>query len=232
MILTESTSAGVIWVGQGQGRTRLACWLLLLMKSVDLRTATLQNIFLNCPLSSKQSKEISTGPTKPGQIRTTRSSKLITRSEADMASVEGNWVILYKRVIARELWQCWFWTTQVQFLILPLLQPQSQWTTKCWPGNHRCTRGKVRQWVEVLMTGCYHICSNPHLLTQENYIALLLTSLLHSFSVFSQNCNLLPEWVQFLGHVNSVHRSWEFDLLHRNFTCWNAEAQRSNWGVP
>ena len=34
--------------------------------------------------------EISTGPTKPGQIRTTRSSKLITRSEADMASVEGN----------------------------------------------------------------------------------------------------------------------------------------------
>ena len=27
---------------------------------------------------------------KPGQIRTTRSSKLITRPEADMASVEGN----------------------------------------------------------------------------------------------------------------------------------------------
>ena len=111
VLWTESTSAGVIWVGQGQGRTRLACWLLLLMKSADLRTAKLQNIFLNPPLSNKKSKEISTGPTKPGQIRTTRSSKLITRSEADMASVEGNWVILYRWVIAGELWQCWFWTT-------------------------------------------------------------------------------------------------------------------------
>ena len=116
-----------------------------------------------------------------------------------MASVEGNWVILYRWVIAGELWQCWFWTTQVQFLILLLLPPLSQWTTKCWPGNHRWPRGKVRQWVEVLMTGCYHICSNPHLLTQENYIALLLTSLphyyittlLHYYIPF-QNCNLSP----------------------------------------
>ena len=115
VLWTESTSAGVIWVGQGQGRTRLACWLLLLMKSEDLWTGKLQNIFLNPLLSSKQSKEISSGPTKPGQIRTTRSSKLITRSEADMASVEGNWVILYRWVIAGELWQCWFWTTQEQF---------------------------------------------------------------------------------------------------------------------
>ena len=78
VLWTESTSAGVIWVGQGQGRTRLACWLLLLMKSAELRTGKLQNIFLNPLLRSNQSKEISNGPTKPGQIRTTRSSKLIT----------------------------------------------------------------------------------------------------------------------------------------------------------
>ena len=111
VLLTESTSAGVIWVGNEICRSK---------------DSKLQNIFLNPPLSSKQSKEISTGPTKPGQIRTTRSSKLITRSEADMASVEGNWVILYRWVIAGELWQCWFWTTQEQFLILLLLQPLSQ----------------------------------------------------------------------------------------------------------
>ena len=70
VLLTESTSAGVIWVGQGQGqgRTRLACWLLLLMKSADLGTTKLQNIFLNRLLSSKQSKEISTGPKKRARL--------------------------------------------------------------------------------------------------------------------------------------------------------------------